>query len=511
MNEKKNYDAIIIGAGIGGMATANYLSKKGKKVLVLEQHSTPGGYICGFKRKNYYFDGANNSFSSHGIIFPMLKELGIDSKLNFKLHKNSVSVPNIKLNVSYKDFDTFRNALAKAFAYEKNIGKYLDAIQDFYNFFNILEKYPVPIVFFGMERVFATFAYFKVLFEKGIFKIIKSLMKYGRLDCEQFAGKFFPINSDAYNFFSNYGNPRQSAMILGAMVSEFIKDKWYPEHGEQYFADTMVKIDKELGAEFQYKTLVTKIKTEKGKAIGVSTNKGDYFAKYVISDTDYRKTFNKLIDRPELVPAAFKERMQTAWLSEPIFNIYIGAKYTQNEIQDALQGNHMFYIPELKPRHFSEDVNTPDFFKHISISIFVPSMLSPDIAQPGCSSIIVQCFCPNKWMDNWGNGNKEEYKRLKDIATKDIMDNVRQVLPNIDERIEIIETASPVTYERYSLNSDGAFSAWSWENDKSFFKDLKIHIETPVENLFCCSDWCYKLGGLVGALVAAKMIAHKIG
>lgn len=509
-NDGNCYDAIIIGSGIGGLSCANFLSRQGKKVLVLEQHITPGGYVCGFKRKGYYFDGANTSFSSHGIVFPTLKDLEIDLKLNFKLHENSLSVPGIKFKTTYKDFATFRNSLASNFAYEKNINKYLEIIEDFFNFFRVIEKYPVPIIHFGLRRFLATLTYSKVLFEKGIFKIIGSLMKYGRMSCEQFAGTFFSKGSDAYNFFSNYGNPRQSAMVLGAMISEFINDKWYPEHGEQYFANELVKKDEELGAEFKYKTLVTKIITKNGRAIGVKTNNGDYYAKNIISDADYRMTFNKLLDKPELLPDKFKERLNNAWLSEPIFTVYIGARYTPEEIRKMIDGNHIFFTPELKPRHFSEEVNKPDFFKYTGQSIFVPSMISPDIAPKGCSSIIVQCFCPNKWMNNWGKGNKDEYKRLKEIATSDIMENVRKVFPDIDGRIDVLEAATPVTYERYSFNSDGAFSAWSWETGKSFFKDLNVHIETPVKNLYCCSDWCYKLGGMVGALVAAKMIAQKL-
>ena len=52
----ENYDAIIIGSGIGSLSTAALLSKEGKKVLVLERHYVAGGFTHVFKRKGYEWD-----------------------------------------------------------------------------------------------------------------------------------------------------------------------------------------------------------------------------------------------------------------------------------------------------------------------------------------------------------------------------------------------------------------------------------------------------------------------
>ena len=58
-----NFDAIIIGSGIGGLVTASQLSAKGVRVLVLEKYIIPGGSGGSFKRKGYTFDvGASMIF-----------------------------------------------------------------------------------------------------------------------------------------------------------------------------------------------------------------------------------------------------------------------------------------------------------------------------------------------------------------------------------------------------------------------------------------------------------------
>ena len=60
---KMNWDAVVIGSGLGGLVTATQLAAKGAKVLVLERYTIPGGSGGSFKRKGYTFDvGASMIF-----------------------------------------------------------------------------------------------------------------------------------------------------------------------------------------------------------------------------------------------------------------------------------------------------------------------------------------------------------------------------------------------------------------------------------------------------------------
>src|SRR5437773_1593431 len=62
----KDYDVIIIGAGVGGLTCGAFLAKFGVKVLIVEHHSLPGGLCSFFKRKGFYFDAAAHYFGSIG-------------------------------------------------------------------------------------------------------------------------------------------------------------------------------------------------------------------------------------------------------------------------------------------------------------------------------------------------------------------------------------------------------------------------------------------------------------
>ena len=74
MPVKSNYDVVVIGAGVSGLTSAALLSKAGLSVLVLERDSRPGGYLAGFRRKNYRFDSAIHWLNQCG-------EVGIVSKI----------------------------------------------------------------------------------------------------------------------------------------------------------------------------------------------------------------------------------------------------------------------------------------------------------------------------------------------------------------------------------------------------------------------------------------------
>jgi phytoene dehydrogenase-like protein len=83
-NEKTKYDAIIIGAGIGGLTCGALLAKSGLKTLIIEQHSIPGGYCTSFKRKGFVFDSAVHfieELGEGGRFCQILKDLEVEKEI----------------------------------------------------------------------------------------------------------------------------------------------------------------------------------------------------------------------------------------------------------------------------------------------------------------------------------------------------------------------------------------------------------------------------------------------
>ena len=83
-----DYDVAIVGGGLAGLTCGAYLSKQGYHVVLCEQGSKVGGLVNTFDYKGFKLDGGIRAIENSGIIFPMLKELGIDIPFS----KNVVSL-----------------------------------------------------------------------------------------------------------------------------------------------------------------------------------------------------------------------------------------------------------------------------------------------------------------------------------------------------------------------------------------------------------------------------------
>ncbi|MCL6479849.1 MAG: hypothetical protein K6T65_15870, partial [Peptococcaceae bacterium] len=144
-------------------------------------------------------------------------------------------------------------------------------------------------------------------------------------------------------------------------------------------------------------------------------------------------------------------------------------------------------------------------------SFYSPSMINPRHAPEGKSSLMLQTIVPYRWMRNWGGGDRERYGQLKAKAMDAMIENASRLIPNLKEAIEFKDAATPLTYERYTHNSDGASSSWSWNPKKKFYRNtMSVNINTPVKNLYIGSCWAMQIGGVPGALAAAYMCAKKV-
>ncbi len=485
----------IIGSGMGGLVAGNLLAKKGHKVTIFESHITPGGYTSGFWNKGFYFESGTLSFESSDMVFEVMKDIGVYDKIPFTRQYGRWIFNN--MDYETHSSDDLKKALFEAFPSEKeNLERYFNEVD---NMTQALLSMRKP------SNVFQALS-----FPLKLAKIIKIFKKYQNTTAPKFTAMYFDKDSPLYRLLKDIGYPDMSAAIIGMAIWSFFDDYWTVKTGMQSWADVLVDNFKSLGGELRLKSKVDQIITKDGTAVGVRSQSEDFQADYVISASDYKKTFLNLIDDKTLIPQDMQGKIEKAAVSEGFFTVYLGLNLPQEKMREYLKIPHVYYAednPEL------DIYNTDDesYFDKSWTMIYSPSLMNAELAPEGKSSLMIQAMTPHRWMNNWGGGDRETYRNLKEKAKNALIEKTAVLIPNIRDHIEYEDAATPLTYERYTHNTDGATSAWSWNPNKKFYdKGMMTHIKTPVKNLYIGSCWAIQIGGVPGAIGAAQACAKAI-
>ena len=496
-------NVIIIGSGLGGLIAGNLLAKKGHKVTLFEAHSMPGGYTAGFYRKGCYFESGTLSFESSASVFKVMKDIGIFEKIDFVKQR---------LRIVSKDFDgipenynDYKKMIYSGFPSDK---EKLDL------FFSDLEKMaslmgdvdePMPFLYSGFEMLKSMLPYIV----NGP-KLLKLSKQYSDMTLSEFVLRYFEKDSKLFKLFSGFGYPDMSAMYLGASFSSMFTDYWTVKGGMQSWADTLAENFRNLGGDLKLNSYVDSIITKNGAAVGVSCKNVIYNAEYIISAGDYKKTIMKLLDDKSLIQQTAQDKISKSAVSEGFFTVYLGLNMSNEVLEECMKIPHVFTFDDV-PGYDIYNSEDGEFFSKTSVSLYSPSLVNPEHSPVGKSSLMIQTLVPYHWMNNWGGGDKEAYEQLKKEAMNAIIDKAAKFIPNLKECIEYKEAATPLTYERYTHNTDGATSSWSWNPKKKFFKNtIRVNIDTSVKNLYIGSCWAMQIGGVPGAISAAYMCAKKI-
>lgn len=499
------YDVAIIGAGVGGLLTGNYLARRGFKTVLLEQHVRPGGCVCGFARQGFYFDGGDQSFGSSGIVFPILKELGLLPQLKFMRADYRWVTPWADFKVD--SLAQVKRAVAEAFP---------DSAAELDAYFAELEilaqgvlswmERPNPLLLTGAARLWG-FARMLLTQPTVMRRMTEALQTPGLELARRHLSN--PLLSD---FFGRFGYRGSSAASTAGAWATWIYDYWYPMGGLQGFVDLLARSYVEHGAELRLRTRVVRVEVEGARAAGVTTAGGETIpARFVVSAGDYRRLVQELLPEGTVPPEHAAETAQSP-VSDAIFSVFLGLDLPPAVLRQHLQTHHVFVQPRAVP--LPEGERDRNWHASRWVEISSPTLTDPTLAPEGCSSVILQVMSSYQWMDRWGTGphgeRTAEYRALKEHVARQVMYTAEQVIPALTEHIVIREAATPLTHERYTLNSEGATAGWTWDPRLTPIKSPAGRYTTPVPGLFQAGHWTHRIGGVPSAALSARLVADLI-
>ncbi len=491
-------DVVIIGSGLGGLYAGNLLAAGGHRVTVLESHSAPGGYTAGFRRKGFYFESGTLSFESSALVFKAMRDIGLEGRVDFVRHRARFLFDGFA--GTPRSCAEFKEMLFAAYPGEA------DRLRAFF-----AQVDPVCAGMRALDRAGAARSLRGLLpLLGGLYGLGRSAVRHRGLTVGEFTRKFFPEGSPLYRIFKGMGYPDSGAVVLGCALYYLLEDYWTVRGGMQSWADALAVNLSSLGGELRLRSRVDRILTRGSAAVGVECGGERIGADCVISACDYKKTFLALLDDRSLMPAEELRRIEGAAVSEGIFTVYLGLDLPAERLERRMRGHYVFYGDEA-PGFDVGDSSDERFFARGPVSLYSPSLMNPALAPEGKSSLMLQAVCPHRWLDDWGGGDRERYEELKERAAGALIDKASAVVPELKEHLEVVDAATPLTYERYTGNSGGATSAWSWNPRYRFHRSLLgVNVDTPVSGLYIGSCWAMQMGGVPGALMAARKCAKRV-
>ncbi len=501
----KNYDAIVVGAGMAGQTAAAFLAREGKQVLLLEQNHHTGGNMSGFSRQGFSFDGGDQSFESLGLVFPILKSLAGYTRQDFiKARYRMVS----------GDFDFTINSpsqvareLQKAFPKEPGIEPLFAEIQQVQDF---LKQNYHPWDFPLLNRPSL----------RSAAKILPWLPKLKKWSTFRYREKALRQiqHPGLRSWLTHVGYYRMPFLFFAGFWHLWSEDYWYPKGGMQSVHDRLAAAFQDSGGHLRLNTMVQSIDTDpKGRRVrGVTTTKGEVFrADKVIHAGDYKKMITQLLPQ-KAFPAKLRNRLTGAKLTEALVSVYLGLDMNPGDLGKILgHAQHPFFFPNYDVI-FPDGGSPPDVHRQMWLALNHFGEESPS-APAGKTTLTLQTFTSMDWQNLWQNGaagtpRTAEYKALKEKVGQEMVNLAENMIPGLSSRIEYMDVGTPLSLHRFTRNTDGSSGGWCYDDQISPVWRLPTlnRMKTPVKGLTAAGHYALWPGGVISAALSGRMAANMV-
>lgn len=464
-----NYDAIVVGAGNGGLTGALTLAKAGKKVLLLEKHNIPGGGGTTFVRGRFEFDVALHTLwgigdeENPGALRKIFEELEVYDKVEF------VEQEEI-FGVTVKDHYDIGFPSNKQAYIDKLIEISPDEEKGIRDYMKLVEKMADEFyklyTFMGKE---ITQEDFPVLFEMGAQSgrdILYSHIKH-------------PVIRMANHVLDGYtGIPlKQIPFLLLGWLYELCSSH-HVKGGAQSISNAIIDEFEKCGGKVIYHAEVKEVLIEDNRTKGVKLKDGrTFYADTMMFNANRMRTYIDYINAKQLPKEIFDD-LKVSKPGRSIFGLYIGLNCPPEEVGIS-HGINYLIDPMHKANRDVGDARGYNLTNTGSAYMSCYNIDDPDYSEPGTSAITLLL---GSEIDAWTDLSQEEYHKQKMIFADNTITFLESFYPGIRAHIEELDISTPITHMRYLGSQGGAIYA-----NSAHFKDLicnKLDPRSPIEGLY---------------------------
>ncbi|MBE0673610.1 MAG: phytoene desaturase [Bacteroidales bacterium] len=453
--------AVVVGAGIAGIASAIRLSVNGYNVTIFEKNSRPGGKISEFRADGFRFDTGPSLFTLPELVDELFTLCGKNPRdyFNYSALENSCRYhyPDGTKIISWTDRERFAGELQdKTGEPAENTLSFLDKCRELYEL--------TANVF-----IFSAFSKMKNLMTEESKKVARNFRKLDAFSTMHGVIKRHFRDERVRQLFGRYAtyngsNPYKAPGTLNVIPHlEHNTGAWFPEKGMYSVVEALVKLAGEQGIAFVYNSYVKEILTEGDMVTGIVCSDGFHEADVVVSDSDIVPLYRKLMRRS--IPLWYSSRDRST--SALIFYWGVEGSFPQFDL-------HNIFFSSDYPHEFrcmEKGLITAD----PTIYLFISSRKVISDAPAGCENWFVMINVPENRGQDWEKLIPEARKNIIARLTRETGIDIGSIIKNesiLDPRL-IEEKTLSHQGSLYGSSSNSMFSAFRRHpNHRNKYKNL---------------------------------------
>jgi phytoene dehydrogenase-like protein len=484
---------IIIGAGFAGLSAGIYARLNGYKTTIYEMHNLPGGLCTSWKRKGYTFDGCIHwlvGSSPQSGMHDLWEETGIAQGMEIINHDEYARFEDKsgRTLIFYTDIDRLEKHLLEFSPADEK------PIRDFIRGIRMCLPFDSP----SKHDAFTvrTKKQLKAAFNFALNG--KKMQEWMKVTADSFSNRFTdPLLRDA---FRDIWLPDFSMLfMLFTFAYLHNKNAGYPIGGSTPMSEALEKRYLELGGEIRYKSRVEKILTDGNKATGIRLADGsEHKASRVISAADGFTTIFKMLDGKYGDTSTFEPYNKWPLFPSLLF-VSLGVRHRFDDIPKSVSG---FTFSLREPAVIADKILDKLYIRVSNHD----STLAPE----GKSAITIMLYSDYEYWKTLASDHCI-YDAKKVETGNTIVKLLEQRFPGISGQVEVIDVATPLTFERYTGNWKGTFEGWLLTPENSYVLMKPMRQTLPgLKNFYMCGQWVEPGGGLPTAVMSAKRLMKKI-
>ena len=510
-NEKKpprsesDWDAIVIGSGMGGLAAAAALSRTGHKVLLLEQYQTLGGLTHSFSRHGFSWDVGLHYLSGVAPDEPERQLL------------DWLCDTPIDLAPMGAIYDVLHMGDAEPLLLSRpHEAQVLDLKERFPD-----ESLAIDAWFDAVHK--GREAAMSVLQTRAMPKPLGAFIEWwkrgalerwcGRTTAEV-AAEITDNRELTAVFFAQWGDhggrPSKASFAVHALVAYSYLERggWYPVGGSSVIAEHILPVIREAGGEAQAGVRVETLLVDDDRVVGVRTAAGEEIrADVVVSNIGARETVDQLL------PKGFGE---ADWIDEirsfrPSichFSMYLGFE-GDIEAAGATKANHWIY-PDGETDAVWEDApngRPPGMFVSFASLKDPKHDPGPDQKHSGEMLIWTDWSAVERWAKTPPGERGEGYADFKKAVEDRVFEQLEAYFPDLAKLVVFRELATPLSTVTITGHREGAFYGLDVTPDRMLSDALRV--KTPIKGLYL-SGQDVASPGIPGAMWGGVLCAGRI-